>query len=101
MTKIGRLGIDTTPRTHGTLIERTEAIIRMFDNEDKTFAFGDSGDAEMYAAEMADLLEQWAEAHQASIARHPSNQETDEISTPSLPSIERQRRQRHRQGDWP
>jgi hypothetical protein len=87
-----------SPRTHGTLIERTENIVQMFDGEPKDYAFNDSGDAEMYATEMADLLEQWANAARASMARHPANRpqhhSPDEHSpiehayTPELPSIQ-------------
>jgi hypothetical protein len=47
------------PRTEGTLLKRSQDIIALYDAEDKGYAFGDSGDAEMYADEMADLLEFW------------------------------------------
>jgi hypothetical protein len=60
------------PRTTGSLINRTEQIVAMFDAEEKDYAFGDGGDAEMYAAEMADLLERWAkESSWASRALRP------------------------------
>jgi hypothetical protein len=58
--RIGRP--DNVPRTSGTLMERSREIVRLFDAEIKDYAFGDSGEAESYAAEMADLLEQWVEA---------------------------------------
>lgn len=64
----------TEQRTAGTLIERTERIVQMFDAEEKTYAFSDGQEALTYAAEMADLLEQWANAGRASRAMHPSNQ---------------------------
>jgi len=100
-----RLPEGAQPRTTGTLAERTERIIKQYDMEDKDYAFCDSGDAESYAAEMADLLEQWAEVHRASMARHPAgrqaSQEPDDIYTPDVQSIEKARRQRRRQGDWP
>jgi hypothetical protein len=100
MTRVTRLGPNVSPRTEGRLIDRTERLIRMYDEEPKDFAFWDSGDAESYAAEMADLLEQWTEAYRASLARHPAaRQNTDEIFTPSLPSIEDWRRWRHERGD--
>jgi hypothetical protein len=54
------------PRTTGSLINRSEQIIAMFDAEAKDYAFGDGGDAEMYAAEMADILEKWALSYRAS-----------------------------------
>ena len=50
------------PYTTGTLLERSQKIVKLFDMEEKDYAFGDSGYAESYAAEMADLLEQWAQA---------------------------------------
>jgi len=71
---MSRLSEGVNPRTHGSLINRTENIIQMFDGEPKDYAFGDSGDAEMYAAEMADLLEKWAKSYRASRDRHPSNE---------------------------
>jgi hypothetical protein len=52
----------TEQRTAGTLIDRTELIVQFFDAEEKTYAFSDGGEALGYAAEMADLLEQWAKA---------------------------------------
>ena len=61
------------PMTTGSLINRTEQIVAMFDAETKDYAFGDSGDAESYAAEMADILERWAQSYRASMNRHPSN----------------------------
>jgi hypothetical protein len=65
-------------RTHGSLINRSEEIIAMFDAETKDYAFGDGGDAESYAAEMADILEKWAKSYRASRARHPSNDQPEE-----------------------
>jgi hypothetical protein len=50
------------PLTTGTLLDRSKKIVELFDAETKDYAFGDSGDAESYAAEMADLLEDWIEA---------------------------------------
>jgi hypothetical protein len=58
---MSRLGDGVRPRTFGLLLERSREIVEMFDKEDKGYAFGDSGDAESYAAEMADLLERWVE----------------------------------------
>jgi hypothetical protein len=55
-----RLG-NNEARTTGTLLQRSRRIIELFDAETKDYAFGDGGDAEMYAAEMADLLERWAD----------------------------------------
>jgi len=105
-----RLG-NNEARTHGTLIERTEHIIQMFDGEPKDYAFGDGGDAEMYAAEMADLLEQWAKAARASRAIHPSNRPQhhgpdehspiEHIFNPKIPSIHDWMRWRHERGDKP
>jgi hypothetical protein len=57
-----RLGEGIRPRTTGTLLGRSRRIIEQFDAETKDYAFGDSGDAESYAAEMADLLEQWVQS---------------------------------------
>jgi hypothetical protein len=54
-----RLPDGVSPKTTGSLIDRSKQIIAMFDTETKDYAFGDSGDAEMYAAEMADILEKW------------------------------------------
>ncbi len=65
-------------KTVGSLINRTEEIIALFDAETKDYAFGDSGDAETYAAEMADILEKWAKSYRASRARHPSNDQPEE-----------------------
>jgi hypothetical protein len=62
-------------KTVGSLVNRSEEIIAMFDAEDKGYAFGDSGDAESYAAEMADILEKWAQSYRASRNRHPSTSE--------------------------
>jgi hypothetical protein len=59
-------------RTVGSLVNRSEAIVAMFDAETKDYAFGDSGDAESYAAEMADILERWIQSYRASLDRHPS-----------------------------
>jgi hypothetical protein len=59
---MSRLERGIRPRTTGTLIERTEKIVKLYDMEEKDYAFMDSGDAESYAAEMADLLERWAKA---------------------------------------
>jgi len=70
---MSRLG-NNEPRTHGSLINRTEHIIQMFDGEPKDYAFNDGGDGTAYAAEMADLLEKWSKSYRASRARHPSNQ---------------------------
>jgi hypothetical protein len=61
--------------TTGSLINRSEEIIAKYDAENKGYAFGDSGDAESYAAEMADILEKWAKAYRASRARRPSADE--------------------------
>jgi hypothetical protein len=66
---------ESEQRTHGRLIDRIERIVQMFDGETKDYAFGDGGDATSYAAEMADLLEQWAKAQRASIALHPGNRD--------------------------
>ena len=71
---MSRLPPGVNPKTVGSLINRTEEIIAIFDEEDKEYAFGDSGDAGTYAAEMADLLEKWAQSYRASRSRHPSNQ---------------------------
>lgn len=43
------------------LRERTIALIRRFDAEDKDYAFNDGGDGTTYAEWFADLLEEWAE----------------------------------------
>jgi hypothetical protein len=58
---MSRLG-NNEARTVGSLINRSEQIIAMFDAEEKDYAFVDGGDAEMYAAEMADILEKWAQS---------------------------------------
>jgi hypothetical protein len=72
---MSRLQEGMSPMTTGSLINRTEQIISMFDAEPKGYAFGDSGDAESYAAEMADILERWAKSYRSSRARHPSAEE--------------------------
>lgn len=52
---MSRLPDGIKPRTTGSLINRSEQILAMYDLE----VFCDSGDAESYAAEMADILEKW------------------------------------------
>jgi hypothetical protein len=69
---VSRLEDGVSPRTVGSLVNRSEEIIAMFDAENKGYAFGDSGDAESYAAEMADILEKWVHSYRASLNRHPS-----------------------------
>ncbi|HWI67241.1 MAG TPA: hypothetical protein VNS88_02480 [Nitrospiraceae bacterium] len=63
---MSRLPDGMSAKTVGSLINRTEQIIEMFDTETKDYAFGDSGDAESYAAEMADILEKWARSYRSS-----------------------------------
>jgi hypothetical protein len=70
-----RLPANTKPMTTGSLINRSEQIIELYDAEDKDYAFSDSGDAESYAAEMADILEKWAKSYRASRNRYPSTDE--------------------------
>jgi predicted acetyltransferase len=72
-----RLPDGVSPKTTGSLVYRSEQIVAMFDAETKDYAFGDSGDAEMYAAEMADILEKWAQAYRTSLDRHPANQDKE------------------------
>lgn len=72
---MSRLPEGVKQRTTGSLINRSERIIELFDAEPKDYAFGDGGDAESYAAEMADILEKWAKSYRASRARHPSADE--------------------------
>jgi hypothetical protein len=78
---------ESEQRTHGKLIDRTERIVQLFDDEPIDYAFGDSRKAEMYAVEMADLLEQWAKAGRASRAMHPSNQVSEYYIGPELPNV--------------
>jgi hypothetical protein len=56
--------INYTPRTTGSTEDRAIAIIEKFQAEPKTYAFGDSGDAETYAAEMADILSELVKEQQ-------------------------------------
>lgn len=43
----------------GSLRERSERVVTLYDAEEKNYAFGDGGDAEKYANTMANLLEEW------------------------------------------
>jgi hypothetical protein len=63
---MSRLPDGVRPMTTGSIINRSEQIIAMFDAATKGYAFGDSGDAEMYAAEMADIIEKWAQSYRSS-----------------------------------
>lgn len=67
---MARLGDGVRPRTTGSLINRSEQIIELFDADDV-----DAGQATEYAAEMADILEKWAKSYRASRNRHPSADE--------------------------
>jgi hypothetical protein len=94
---MSRLRDGVKPMTTGTLIERTEKIISYYDAETKNYAFSDSGDAEGYANEMADLLEQWAKAGLASRTMHPSSQRySEDVVPPRIPSIQDYAEQRWR-----
>jgi hypothetical protein len=41
------------------LPERTRILIKLFEQEDKGYAFNDGGEGTMYAEEFAGLLREW------------------------------------------
>jgi hypothetical protein len=64
MTILGSVrGMENTQKVSdpedATLAERTRALIRDFEREEKDYAFNDGGDGTMYAEWFADLLREW------------------------------------------